>query len=99
MKIRIQRHPKFLVATGNELVEVYDAGEIVAWKSKDGVDAEYDEDRIEYAYKRTAGSSWTRIDVPTLVGLLEHEPGARFWTKETRPNYMDPSADGWEVVQ
>lgn len=98
MKIRSQRHPKFLVATGNELVEVYDAGEIVAWKSKDGVDAEYDEDRIEYAYKRTAGSSWTRIEVPTLVGLLEHEAGALFWTKETPPNYNDMHDDGWEKV-
>ena len=99
MKIRNTRHAKFLVAMGNELFEVYDAAELVAWRSKDGVDVEYDEDRIEYAYKRTAGSSWTRIEAPTLVGLLEHESGARFWTKETPPNYNDMHDEGWEVVQ
>jgi len=99
MKVRKARHAKFLVAVGGGLFEVYDAAEIVAWRSENGVDAEYDEVRIEFAYRRTAESSWTRIEVPVLVGLLEHEPGVRFWTKETPPNYNDRHDEGWEVVQ
>ena len=99
MKVRKSRQAKFLVAADGNLFEVYDASEIVAWKSEDGVDAEYDMTRVSCAYKRISESSWASIDVPTLVGLLEYEPGARFWTKETPSNYNDKDDEGWEVVQ
>lgn len=100
MRVRKTRHAKFLVAVeDDELFEVYDAAELVAWKSDDGVDVEYDQDRVKFAYRRTAESSWARIEVPTLVGLLEHEPGTRFWTKKTPPNYGDIHDEGWEAVQ
>lgn len=100
MKARKTRHPKLLVETlEGELTEVHGFRNLVAWLSKDGVDVEYDGTRVLSAYRRADAETWELVDVPTLVGLLEHEPGVRFWTKDTPPNYGDSHDEGWEEIR
>ena len=103
MKARIVRRPRLLVATlessGGVLKEVYGPELLVVWLSKNGLDVEYDGSRVATAYRRVDAVTWERVDVPTLASLIEREPGVRFWTKCSPPNYEDELDDGWEVVK
>lgn len=101
MRTRNARHPRLLVETSEgRLFEVYDlAADLVAWRSKDSVDVEYDQTSVAKAYRRADAETWEPIGIPALVGLLEHEPGVMFWTKDSAPKYDDMLDDGWEVVK